>query len=128
MSQESDVNNCFDSAFLQVVGQHPDPNKSMSDDYSLPSAQVGRILYLTSTCLTAKGYIFTPTQALVEQCATSTVLGALQTVNANTKVKAQQPLVAALGASGKKPRRTKKSKKKSSKTKSGSGRGKARSS
>ncbi len=39
MSQETDVNNCFDSAFFEVVNQHPDPNKSISDDYATPASK-----------------------------------------------------------------------------------------
>jgi hypothetical protein len=93
MSQEADVNNCFDSAFLQDRGQEPDPDKNMSTDYSIPPQQVQRILYLTSTCLSAKGYSFIPTQALVNQCSTVTVLAVLQIINANTKQKTKLPLV-----------------------------------
>jgi hypothetical protein len=95
MSREADVNNCFDSAFFQNVRQHPDPNKSMSDDYSLPPQQVRRILFLTSSCLSSKGYIFTFDQALVNKCAMETVLAALQDINANTKRKVKLPLVVA---------------------------------
>lgn len=98
MSQEADVNNCFDSSFLQDTGQHPDPNKNISTDYSLPPQQVQRILYLTSTCLSSKGYIFSPTQAMVGQCATAAVLAVLQIINANTKRKSKLPLVAATAA------------------------------
>jgi hypothetical protein len=104
MTQEADVNNCFDSAFFQVVREHPDPNKSMSDDYSLPPPQVQRILFLTSSCLSSKGYIFTSSQALVDKCATETVLAVLQDINANTKRKAKLPLVAAQLSSARKPK------------------------
>ena len=95
MSQEADVNNCFDAAFHRVCGDYPDPNKSMSDDYGFPVQQVQRILFLTSTYLSAKGYVFTPSPDLINKCSTETVLAVLQDVNSNTKLKGKLPLVVA---------------------------------
>jgi hypothetical protein len=107
MSQEHDVNNCFDAAFLRVRGEHPNSAQKMGDDLSMSSQNVQDILLRTSTCLSAKGYVFPadPTkggQDFVNKCLSETILNVMQDINNNTQAKPGSPLAGAV-AKKKKP-------------------------
>jgi hypothetical protein len=39
MTKEVDVNNCFDSAFLQRIGLQPEADKAMDKDYGCSELQ-----------------------------------------------------------------------------------------